>query len=417
MKISDISIQRRFLAWVTILLADMFYCYNFVVIDYIRPYILEEYPTLTLSHTAQFYTWQSAGAVVGALAIAKIVGLFGKKKTLLAITFAMGGIAFLNVTASTYWSWAFLRFTCGIMLGGYFVASLANQLALFKPNVHGKVAGVANSMFSFALIVIGAYAAYLASKDADWRNILYFAAVAPMVLTVALYFILPDVDKHEGYEEQVEENETVEIDKGNGLDILKGPFLKITLLCTLLAGLNFYGYQFFSGFVTTYLKEVREFDGEMIGIIFSITGAGSLIGCWVWGEIADRFGHKANALGFVAAGFLVVLFFYAPSDLTILGLNSLALIGFLYNFCLSSSSNWGAYFASLYPAHLKSYGISLFHVGRIIGMWAPMVLVFVKERTDLETAMWMTPVVWIIGGVIWMMLPETNKRQPVLSEA
>ncbi|GAL18798.1 4-hydroxybenzoate transporter [Vibrio maritimus] len=38
-----------------------------------------------------------------------------------------------------------------------------------------------------------------------------------------------------------------------------------------------------------------------------------------------------------------------------------------------------------------------------------MVLIFIQERTDLQTAMWGSPIVWIIAGLLWLTLPETLK--------
>jgi hypothetical protein len=58
---------------------------------------------------------------------------------------------------------------------------------------------------------------------------------------------------------------------------------------------------------------------------------------------------------------------------------------------------------------LRSFGAALFHGGRIIGMWAPMVLIFIKERTDLATAMWGSPIIWIVAALLWLSLPETLK--------
>ncbi|CAH8189457.1 membrane hypothetical protein [Vibrio aestuarianus] len=106
----------------------------------------------------------------------------------------------------------------------------------------------------------------------------------------------------------------------------KRAYRKLTITCLLLAGLNFYGYQFFSGFVTTYLKEVRQFDGSTIGIIFSISAFGSLFGAWVWGAIADKYGRKVNAFGFILAGVMASVFFVAPSDVMIGSLNMLAIL-------------------------------------------------------------------------------------------
>lgn len=129
--------------------------------------------------------------------------------------------------------------------------------------------------------------------------------------------------------------------------MLSRPYRMVTITCLLLAGLNFYGYQFFSGFVTTYLKEVRQFDGATIGLIFSISAFGSLFGAWVWGAIADKLGRKVNALGFILAGVMVSIFFIAPSDVMIGGLHMLALLGLIYNFGLSASAVWGIFFRTV----------------------------------------------------------------------
>ncbi|MBO0180686.1 MFS transporter, partial [Vibrio parahaemolyticus] len=45
----------------------------------------------------------------------------------------------------------------------------------------------------------------------------------------------------------------------------------------------------------------------------------------------------------------------------------------------------------------------------ILGMWGPMVLIFIQERTDLQTTMWGSPIVWILAGLLWLSLPETLK--------
>ncbi|GAL14588.1 4-hydroxybenzoate transporter [Vibrio astriarenae] len=178
----------------------------------------------------------------------------------------------------------------------------------------------------------------------------------------------------------------------------------------MLSGLNFYGFQFFSGFVTTYLSTVRMFDAQTVGLIFSIAAFGNLFGGWLWGAISDKWGRKVNAFGFILAGVMSASFFVAPSNVEILGINLLAILGLLYNFGLASSLVWGAYFIELFPARLKGYGAALFHGGRIIGMWAPMVLVFIQTRTSLETAMWGSPIIWLIAAGVWFTLPETVKK-------
>lgn len=410
---SEVPTIQRVAAYLAILVGYFFYCYNFVIIDYVRPYIVEAYDGISLSDTAQFYTWQSLGALIGALSCAWFATKFGKKNTLIVITALNGGATIINMMFTDYVTWAAMRFIVGISLGGYFTVAVSLMIGLFKPTVRGKLTAFASSMFSVALMAMGAYAAFIASVDAPWQSLMWVGGVPPLAAAIVMIFILPSDKKVVAYGEEVQPTadttSQAEIKKGSWGEMLSRPYRKVTITCLLLAGLNFYGYQFFSGFVTTYLKEVRQFDGATIGLIFSISAFGSLFGAWVWGAIADKFGRKVNALGFILAGVMVSIFFIAPSDVMIGGLNMLALLGLIYNFGLSASAVWGGYFSELFPAHLRSYGAALFHGGRIIGMFAPMVLIFIQQHTNLQTAMWGSPIVWIAAGLLWLSLPETLK--------
>ncbi|UTT85141.1 MFS transporter [Vibrio pelagius] len=409
---SEVPMIQRVAAYLAILVGYFFYCYNFVIIDYVRPYIVDAYDGISLSDTAQFYTWQSVGALIGALSCAWFATKFGKKNTLIAITALNGGATIINMMFTDYATWAAMRFIIGLSLGGYFTVAVSLMIGLFTPTVRGKLTAFASSMFSVALVAMGAYAAFITSIDAPWESLMWVGGIPPLVAAAAMIFVLPSDKKVIAYgEEEQNDNsdEKVESKKGSWGEMLSKPYRTITITCLLLSGLNFYGFQFFGGFVTTYLREVRMFDGATVGLIFSISAFGSLFGAWFWGWAADKFGRKFNALGFILAGIMVSIFFIAPGDVMIGSLNMLAILGLIYNFGLSSSAVWGGYFSELFPAHLRSYGAALFHGGRIIGMWAPMVLIFIQERTDLQTAMWGSPIVWVVAGLLWFTLPETLK--------
>ncbi|HDI3248793.1 TPA: MFS transporter [Vibrio cholerae] len=409
---SEVPMIQRVAAYLAILVGYFFYCYNFVIIDYVRPYIVEAYDGISLSDTAQFYTWQSVGALIGALSCAWFAGRFGKKYTLITITALNGGATIVNMMFTDYATWAAMRFIIGLSLGGYFTVAVSLMIGLFTPTVRGKLTAFASSMFSVALMVMGVYAAFISSIDAPWESLMWVGGIPPLAAAFAMVFVLPSDKNVIAYGEEDSSANTGQntlAKKGSWGEMLSKPYRLLTITCLLLAGLNFYGFQFFSGFVTTYLKEVRQFDGATIGVIFSISAFGSLFGAWVWGAVADKFGRKVNAFGFILAGIMASIFFIAPSDLMIGSLNMLAILGLIYNFGLSSSAVWGGYFSELFPAHLRSYGAALFHGGRIIGMWAPMVLIFIKELTDLQTAMWGSPIVWIVAGLLWLSLPETLK--------
>lgn len=140
---------------------------------------------------------------------------------------------------------------------------------------------------------------------------MWVGGIPPLAAAFAMVFVLPSDKNVIAYGEEdssANTGQNTPAKKGSWGEMLSKPYRLLTITCLLLAGLNFYGFQFFSGFVTTYLKEVRQFDGATIGVIFSISAFGSLFGAWVWGAVADKFGRKVNAFGFILAGIMASIF-------------------------------------------------------------------------------------------------------------
>lgn len=399
---SEISLTKRLLAYFIILIGYFFYCYNFVVIDYVRPFLVEYYG-ITLGQTALFYTAQSIGALIGALTCAWFAENFGRKKILILITILNGGATLINISSRSFETWMLMRFIIGISLGGYFTVAVTIMVGLFTAKVRGKVTAFASSLFSIALIIMGAYGALLG--ESNWEMLMVIGGLPPVIAAIGMIFLVPNEKKVIPFGSEKESDNEGKIEeekKGSWKEMFSGKLAKISIICILLSGLNFMGYQFFGGFVTVYLREVRNFDAKTMGILFSAASSGSLVGAYLWGFVADKFGRKVNAFGFIISSIMIGLYFIAPSNVTIL-----SICGFIYGIGLSSSSIWGGYFTELYPRHLKSMGASLFHGGRIISLFAPSIVVMVRNATSLQTAMWGAPVLFTIAGVLWLTLPET----------
>ncbi|MGL5056541.1 MAG: MFS transporter [Fusobacteriaceae bacterium] len=395
---SELSLVKRLLAYFVILVGYFFYCYNFVVIDYVRPFLVQYYG-ITLGQTALFYTAQSIGALIGALSCAWFAENFGRKRVLILITLLNGGATLVNISSNSFETWMIMRFIIGISLGGYFTVAVTIMVGLFTAKVRGKVTAFASSLFSIALIVMGAYGAILG--ESNWEMLMVIGGLPPVIAALAMIFLLPNEKIYIPFGSEKIENGN-ENKKGTWKEMFSGKLAKISITCILLSGLNFIGYQFFGGFVTVYLREVRNFDAKTMGILFSAASAGSLIGAYIWGFIADKFGRKVNAFGFILSSIMIGLYFIAPSSVTIL-----SICGFIYGIGLSSSSVWGGYFTELFPSHLKTMGASLFHGGRIIALFAPSIVVMVRNATSLQTAMWGAPVLFTLAGILWLTLPET----------
>lgn len=404
---SELPISRRVIAYLVILVGYFFYCYNFAVIDYVRPFLVEFY-NMSLSQTALFYTAQSLGALIGAFACAWFAENIGRKKTLIVITLLNGIGTLVNMGTTSFQIWMLMRFIIGISLGGYFTVAVSIMVGLFSGKVRAKITSVASSTFSIALMAMGAYAAFLG--ETHWEMILAAGGIAPVVAAILMVFLIPDekkvipFGKDDGKEKNQKVSEKV-TKKGTWKEMFSSKYARFTLSCILLSGLNFIGYQFFSGFVTVYLREVRHFDAATMGFIFTATSTGSWLGAYFWGIFADKFGRKLAASGFVLSSLMICCYFIAPTSATIL-----SIFGFIYGLGLSSSAIWGGYFTELFPDHLRSMGASLFHGGRIIALFAPSIVVWVRNISSLQTAMWGAPIIFTIAGLIWFSLPETLKK-------
>lgn len=400
---SNIPIGKRIIAYITILVGYFFYCYNFSVIDYVKPFLVENYG-ITLQQTSLFYTAQSLGALIGAFVCAWFAENIGRKKTLIVITLMNGICTIINMIFSGFQIWLAMRFIIGLSLGGYYAVAVSIMVGLFSPKVRAKIVAIASILFPISTIVMANLGGIVGTDG--WETLMWIGGVPPIITAILMIFFIDDDKKviPYGSSDKSEINDETEVKKGSWGEMFSKKYVRYTICCMLLSGLNFMGFQFFNGFVTVYLKEVRMFDLTTMGILISASSSGQLIGGYIWGIFADKFGRKLNACGFLLSAVMLCIYFIAPSNVLIL-----SIIGFLYGVGLNSASIWGGYFTELFPQHLRSMGASLFHGGRIISLFAPSIVVWVGERTSLQIAMWGAPIIFTIAAIIWLSLPETLK--------
>ena len=170
-----------------------------------------------------------------------------------------------------------------------------------------------------------------------------------------------------------------------------------------LTGLNFFGYQAFSGWQTTYLKDVRGFDAIAIGHVVAWSFAANIVGGFVWGWAGDRLGRRFNALGFLAAAMLVIVYLALARTA-----DQLSMVGALYGFMLSASVVWGPWLTELYPPHLKSTAASIFNWGRIVSFFAPLITGAMAGSVGLGATMGLASAAFAVARLLWLALPETH---------
>ena len=395
----DLPLRLRIAAYVAVLLGYLFYCYNFNVFDYVRPYLLSDLG-FTLAQTANMSVLQNVGVTLGAVVWAGVVARAGRRRSAAMIALAMGLTAGLQALAHGYPAWLGARFLVTTTLAGFYVVATGIVVALFPPQVRGKLIALNSALFPSSNILLGLLGGALG--DAHWQWLLWLGA-APLLLAPALYLLIPDDRRFAGHDDDDAAGEA----PGQWREMLTPPWRWLTIGCVVLSGIDFNAYQLFLGFVTVYLKQVQAMPAAAMGETVALISTGSLIGNFIWAALSDRFGRRSTLVGYLVSGIAILVFLYGG-----LGLAALRATGFVYGFGLSCTAAWGAWFAEMFPPRLRPHGASLFHAGHVLAFGAPLFAAYASAAYGLATAMAAASVLYIAGAVVWALLPETVRRRP-----
>lgn len=400
--VTDIPRRLRVAAYLVILLGYFFYCYNFLLPGYIRPYLISVFKQ-TLEQTAGITAAQNVGLTVGSLVAASVIARLGRRWTAAMIAVGSGLLTIACLFATSGWAWILLRGGVSCFLGGYYVAAVTMTVSLFPQAYRARLQALNSGMFSLAEIVLGGLGALFG--DTHWLLLIAVGGVPPLLIAVLIRMVLPDDRAMIGYGEERAEGAPPER-SGSWAEMLSPRWRRYTLSCVVMAGTNFTGYQLFSEFVTLYLRQERGFGAGEIGLAFSLIGIGSLIGGFFWAWISDRFGRRVPSIGFFGAAAAILAFLAVPHYPGLI-----KALGFVYGFCLSCTYPWGIWFTEIFPVRLRSYAAALLHGGHVLSIVAPLIIAVIANRYGIAAGMATAPLMFLAGALIWRTLPETVVRE------
>lgn len=383
---------RAVLAFAFLMVAEFFYSWAWNSVDVLRPYLRDSLH-LTLTQAGSGYSAQGAGALIGAVVMGQLADRYGRRLMLAVVMVGYGLTLCAGAGVASYPGYLGQRFVLGLFMGGIFPIVVGIYVGLFAANVGGRLASLINAIFSSAITVMGHASGTL---NGDWRTLLVLGGVPPVLLAGLAFAIVPASADRRATGTQGRARAPV-------LELFAPGLKWQTLALAALTGLNFFGYQAFSGWQTTYLRDVRLLTPAQLAPVVEWSFAANIAGGFFWGWAGDRFGRRFNALGFLAAAAIVALYLlYARSPL------ALYATGAAYGFVLSASVVWGPWLTELYPPHLKSTAASIFNWGRIVSFFAPLVTGALAETVGLPWTMALASVAFAGAGVIWLSLPETH---------
>lgn len=404
------SMTKKMLAFISIALIYFFYCYNFMVGTFIKPTMIAEVSTggfgFTLQQSEEIFAVMSFGTIPGTFLFGMISTKIGKKKTLISIAILIAVTTFMPMLSPTnVMLWKAARFCTGIVLGGVFGCAMPLVADMFPGKYRGKLAATLTALYSLAMIFGGKV--YGALGDANWKILMYTAIIPPIIGAILAMIFVPD-DSEYTKEMLIKGKESGE--KINYLSMYKGKYLWIGIGTIVLSGANFTAYSAFSNNATTYLVTSVGMTAAIAGSIFSLQGFGQLLGYFVWGAVADKFGRKVPFMGMAASAVFVFIYTKLGGD----SVTAFYAISVLIGFAVGYSGAWGAYYTELFPSKYRalSSGMS-FNGGRIISTFAvPAIAGAASGSMGMMIIFYIAMAVFVAGSVVWLLLPETlNKAQ------
>ena len=401
----ELSLGKRILAYASILLIYFFYCYNFYILSLLGP--LMKTWNISTENFALLFSVMSFGTLGGTIVAGIIASNTSKKITLIGLALAFSIATLFHIfTYESFIAWFILRLISGVALGGIFGTAVGLIVDLFPQMYRGRLTSFASSLFAVAGILAGEIAS--AFLDTNWTILLWVAVIPTLLGVVMVFFFVPDDKNIIKSKKDSDSKDTTVVTKPTYRELLKS-HTWIAIGALALSGMNFSGYSGFSQFLPIYLQEGLGMEASNWGRMVSIQNLGHFIGFNFWGIIADNFGRKKNIWGMVICMLIIPIYMALTMNT---GMTIFFICSALFGIGLGFSGVWGAYYSELFPEKFRTISSGFcFNMGRIISMFSVYIIGMLSTSLGFKFALTIPAVFFLLGVIIWCLLPETFKKK------
>jgi MFS family permease len=397
----DLSPYRRWFMFAAIMAPYVFYAFCWNTENFLRPYLAESL-ALTKTQVSSFYTLQALGALIGAIVLSQIADRYSRRNTFVLICIGFGAASLAAVFVHDFATALLQRFVMGFFLGGVFGCAVSLYVGIFPPVMRGLLAGIVQLTYNGGDALLSWFGRHYDASN--WQVVMQIGGTGALCAAVAAFLVIPGdraLTPWGGAEPRLSGTQTFVL-----RELFEEGRWKLTGRLALLCGLNFFAFQAFNGWVTTYLREIRLYSPDTIGRLMTALHVGSMIGALCWGLLADRFGRRNSAWGFALASLFIAVYLNVPPTPFLYGV-----AGFAYGFCLVAMGIWGPYFAELYPEHLRATAASIFGWGRIVSLFGALLTGVIAQNFGLRTVMYIGSLTFAVAAALWFTLPETLPKE------
>lgn len=343
--------------------------FDFMVYSFIIPTLLNLWG-MSKAQAGYIGTGTLVTSAVGGWAAGVLADRYGRVRILQLTVLWFAAFTFLSGFTHSFAQLFFTRAMQGFGFGGEWAVGSILVAETVDPAHRGKAAGLVQSSWSLgwaaAALAFWAVSA-MASVDSAWR-IVFWLGLLPGLMVL---YIRRNVAEPAVFLATRASAVRAAAGRGGFLDIFRPPYLRVTLLATLLSTGMLAAYYSVTLWLPTFLATERHLSitGTTGYLLMVISGslAGYLVSAWV----SDVLGRRLGFIVFASCGAVLTLVY---TRMPVAG--SMFLIGFpLGFFLLGIFSGMGAFLAELFPSHLRGSGQGFtYSAGRAIGALCPLII-------------------------------------------
>ena len=339
------------------------------------------------------------GAMAGSVVFGLIAENYGRRFALVLSLFWLGiGMGFVYFV-STWGQWMVLRCLTGFAIGGLWGPCSALIAQHWAPAFRARAASLVYSSFS-----IGAVLAALVGRlvlNLDWR-ILFLAGVGSIPLAFIVAWLIPPSNS-----KKVDPSSASEKDRIGIGAIFERKLIRTTILATLVSLFNLAGYWGAAYWIPTFLIKERGLSLTSMANFSLFMYVGMFIGFQIFGIMADKIGRRISMMAaFLLVSLSVGVYIISRNPTFLFWWGAVVGIG-----VSGVAAAIGAYYAELFPEHLRAYaGGFCWNMGRIGAVVAPYTIGYIGKIYGLQTGLAITCIINLLGVVTLCFLPETLKK-------